>query len=79
MIGARISLSVGIVAAIMISIIGILYGAISGYFGGWVDIVMMRIIDIVYSVPTILIVILLQVALKTPIDNFLNSASAPNF
>jgi len=35
MIGARISLSVGIVAAIMISIIGILYGAISGYFGGW--------------------------------------------
>jgi len=50
-----------------------------GYFGGWVDIVMMRIIDIVYSVPTILIVILLQVALKTPIDNFLNSASAPNF
>lgn len=79
MIGARISLSVGIVAAIMISIIGILYGAISGYFGGWVDIVMMRIIDIVYSVPTILIVILLQVALKTPIDNFLNSASAPKF
>lgn len=79
MIGARISLAVGVVAAIMISIIGILYGAISGFLGGWVDIVMMRIVDIVYSVPTILIVILLQVVLKDPIDKFLMSGNAPGF
>lgn len=79
MIGARISISVGVVAAIMISIIGILYGAISGFLGGWVDIVMMRIVDIVYSVPTILIVILLQVVLKDPIDKFLASGNAPAF
>lgn len=79
MIGARISLAVGIVAAIMISIIGILYGAISGFLGGWVDIVMMRIVDIVYSVPTLLIVILLQVVLKSPIDKFLASGNAPDF
>lgn len=79
MIGARISIAVGVVAAIMISIIGILYGAISGFLGGWVDIVMMRIVDIVYSVPTILIVILLQVVLKDPIDKFLSSANAPGF
>ena len=79
MIGARISIAVGVVAAVMISIIGILYGAISGFLGGWVDIVMMRIVDIVYSVPTILIVILLQVVLKDPIDKFLSSANAPGF
>lgn len=79
MIGARISLAVGIVAAIMISIIGIIYGAISGFFGGWVDNIMMRIVDIVYSVPTILIVILLQVVLKRPLDNFIKSGHAPAF
>ncbi|HEX2925376.1 MAG TPA: ABC transporter permease [Ruminiclostridium sp.] len=79
MIGARISLAVGVVAALMISFIGIIYGAISGFFGGWVDNVMMRIVDIVYSVPTILIVILLQVVLKRPIDNYIKSGHAPAF
>ncbi len=79
MIGARISLAVGIVAALMISVIGILYGAISGFIGGWVDIVMMRIVDIVYSVPTILIVILLQVVLREPLVRFVESGNAPEF
>ncbi len=79
MIGARISLAVGVVAAVMISIIGIIYGAISGFFGGWVDNIMMRIVDIVYSVPTILIVILLQVVLKKPIDSYIKSGHAPSF
>lgn len=79
MIGARISLAVGVVAAIMISVIGIIYGAISGFFGGWVDNIMMRIVDILYSVPTILIVILLQVVLKKPLDDFIKSGHAPAF
>ncbi|OPX45760.1 oligopeptide transport system permease protein OppC [Ruminiclostridium hungatei] len=79
MIGARISLAVGIVAALMISVIGILYGAISGFIGGWVDIVLMRIVDIVYSVPTILIVILLQVVLREPLVKFVESGHAPEF
>ncbi len=79
MIGARISIAVGVVAAIMISVIGILYGAVSGFLGGWADIVMMRIVDIVYSVPTVLIVILLQVVLKEPIDKYLSSADSPAF
>lgn len=79
MIGTRISLSIGIVAAVMISIIGILYGAVSGFLGGWVDIVMMRIVDVVYSIPTTLIVILLQVVLKDPIDKYLASGNAPAF
>lgn len=78
MIGARISLSVGLVAAVMISFIGILYGAISGYLGGWVDIVMMRIVDVIYSVPTLLIVILLQVVLRNPLDKFLANENVPD-
>jgi len=79
MIGARISLSVGLVAAAMISIIGIIYGAISGFFGGWVDNIMMRIVDVIYSVPTILIVILLQVVLKEPLSKLLDSNYVPDF
>lgn len=78
MIGARISLSVGLVAAVMISFIGILYGAISGYLGGWVDIVMMRIVDVIYSVPTLLIVILLQVVLRNPLDKLLANENVPD-
>lgn len=62
--GTRISLLVGIISAVIVVVIGILYGAISGYFGGRVDMVMMRIVDIIYSLPDVLIVILLSVAIK---------------
>lgn len=62
--GTRISLLVGIIAALIVVIIGILYGAISGYCGGRVDLIMMRIVDIIYSLPDVLIVILLSVAIK---------------
>jgi len=62
--GTRISLLVGIVAAVIVVIIGIIYGSISGYFGGRVDMIMMRIVDIIYSLPDVLIVILLSVAIK---------------
>ncbi len=62
--GTRVSLSVGIVAAIMVLIIGLLYGSIAGYFGGTVDLVMMRIVDIIYSLPDMLLIILLSVVLN---------------
>lgn len=62
--GMRISLAVGILAAIIVVIIGIIYGSISGYFGGKVDLIMMRIVDIIYSLPDVLIIILLSVAIK---------------
>ena len=60
MSGARISLSVGFAAAIMNLVIGIVYGGICGYFGGKTDMVLMRIVDIIYSVPTLLYVILIM-------------------
>ena len=62
--GTRISLMVGFISALIVVFIGILYGAISGYFGGKVDLIMMRIVDIIYSLPDVLIVILLSVAIK---------------
>jgi oligopeptide transport system permease protein len=57
--GSRISLLVGVVAGSVSLVIGVAYGAISGYVGGSVDSVMMRIVDVLYSVPFIFIVIFL--------------------
>lgn len=49
--GARISLMVGIVTAVINTIIGVIYGGIAGYVGGRVDMWMMRLTDILYSIP----------------------------
>lgn len=62
--GTRVSLGVGVFAAVIVLIIGILYGSVSGYFGGKVDLIMMRIVDIIYSLPDLLIVVLLSVVLR---------------
>ena len=62
--GTRISLVVGLFASIIVLIIGMLYGSISGYLGGKVDLIMMRIVDIIYSLPDMLIIILLSVVLN---------------
>lgn len=70
--GTRISLMVGFISALIVVCIGIIYGSISGYFGGKVDLVMMRIVDIIYSLPDVLIVILLSVAIKDVISQSKN-------
>lgn len=57
--GSRVSLIVGLVAGLVSLVIGVSYGAISGYLGGWVDAVMMRIVDILYAIPFLFVVILL--------------------
>ncbi len=53
----------GLFASLIVLVIGLLYGSISGYFGGRVDLIMMRIVDIIYSLPDTLMVILLSVVL----------------
>ncbi len=58
--GARISLMVGLVAAIINLVIGTVYGGISGYIGGKTDMLMMRIVDIIYSVPAMLYIVLIM-------------------
>ena len=67
--GTRISLAVGFFASIIVLIIGMTVGSIAGYFGGWVDIIVMRIVDIIYSLPDMLMVILLASVLKTTLGN----------
>ena len=62
--GTRISLFVGIFASIIVLIIGLLYGSISGYLGGKVDLFMMRVVDVIYSLPDMLLIILLSVVLN---------------
>jgi len=62
--GARVSLLVGLFASLIVLVIGLLYGSISGYAGGKVDLAMMRIVDIIYSLPDTLMVILLSVVLN---------------
>ena len=62
--GTRISLAVGFFASIIVLVIGIVVGSVSGYAGGVVDIVIMRIVDIIYSLPDMLMVILLAAVLR---------------
>jgi oligopeptide transport system permease protein len=61
LIGIRISLAIGVLASVMALLLGVTYGAVAGYIGGKVDNVMMRIVDILYSLPFIFFVILLVV------------------
>jgi len=62
--GGRISLTIAFVAVAINCIVGIIYGGISGYFGGWIDNVMMRIVEVISGIPYLLIVILLMTVLE---------------
>ncbi len=59
--GAQVSLAVGVLGATMSLIVGLIYGVISGFYGGRVDMVMMRFIDFMYGIPSLVLIILLQV------------------
>ncbi len=63
--GTRISLSVAFLGAFFAFFVGLIYGVIAGYFGGRLDEIMMRIVDILYAFPGLLFIILLMVAFKT--------------
>ena len=76
MYGTRVSLIVGIFASIIVLIIGTLYGAISGYIGGKVDSIMMRFLDLIYSIPDILVIILLSITIKIPMEQWVNSSGS---
>ena len=79
MIGARISLTIGIFCAFLVLVIGTVYGSIAGYMGGAADNIMMRFLEILYSIPDVLLVILLQISLKEPLNAlFPNSGVGPS-
>ena len=74
MYGSRVSIIIGIVAALIVLVIGSIYGAVSGLCGGPVDFVMMRIVELIYSIPEVLIVLLLQVVLKDPLQHWFDTS-----
>ena len=73
MIGTRISMIVGLVSAVIVMIVGSIYGAISGLIGGKVDIVMMRVVDIIYSVPEILLIVVIKMVISEPLQNLIDT------
>lgn len=76
MMGTRISLTVGLMCAALVLFIGATYGAIAGFAGGWVDNIMMRITDIIYTIPDILLIILLSMVIRDPLKDL---AAQPGF
>lgn len=75
--GARISLLVGVVGAVVSLVIGVLWGAIAGYAGGRWDEVMMRFVDVLYSLPSIIFVIVLITALESTFKGWLERHFSP--
>lgn len=73
MMGARVSLIVGVCAALLVLIIGALYGSISGYAGGMVDTVMQRIVELIYSIPEVLVILLLSATLTPGLQEYQNA------
>ncbi|MGN0353686.1 MAG: ABC transporter permease [Muricoprocola sp.] len=69
--GARISLTIGFVAALINMVIGVLYGGIAGYLGGWVDMIMMRIVDILSGIPSLIYLILIMMFMGNSIQSIL--------
>lgn len=69
--GTRISLMVGFFASLIVLVIGMTLGALAGYLGGKVDLVIMRVVDIIYSLPDMLMVILLASVLKVTLGDHL--------
>jgi oligopeptide transport system permease protein len=67
--GARVSLAVAFIGPLISLLIGVIYGSISGYFGGRVDNVMMRIVDILYAFPSLLFIILLLAFFRSTITD----------
>jgi len=72
MYATRVSLVVGVFASMIVLVIGTLYGSIAGYFGGNVDNVMMRFLDLIYSIPDVLIIILLWITISQPLKDWVN-------
>jgi len=71
LLGGTISLAIGVLAALMSVFLGVTVGLLAGYRGGWTDSVLMRLVDILYGLPYILLVILFKIALELPLTRFI--------
>lgn len=78
LLGGAISLTIGVAAAAISVVLGVSVGLLAGYRGGWVDSVLMRVVDILYGLPYVLLVILFKIALERPLEGLFGSSSAAN-
>lgn len=78
LLGGTISLAVGLLSATIAVVLGVTVGLIAGFRGGWVDHLLMRTVDILYSLPYILLIILFKIALEEPLRQVF-SRNAANF
>lgn len=69
--GARVSLSIGFIATIINTVIGALIGGLAGYYGGRVDMIIMRIVDVIYGIPSLIVTILVMVVLGAGIHSLI--------
>lgn len=69
--GTRVSLGVGFFASIIVLLIGFLVGAVSGYLGGRADMIIMRVVDVIYSLPDMIMIILLSVVLNQSLSELI--------
>ena len=76
--GGVISLAIGLAAAAISVVLGVGVGLVAGYRGGWVDSLLMRIVDVLYALPYILLVILFKIAMEYPLGKLLHSTMAAN-
>lgn len=69
--GARVSLSIGFIATLINTVVGSLIGGIAGYYGGKVDMIIMRIVDVIYGIPSLIVTILVMVVLGPGIQSLI--------
>ena len=69
--GARVSLTIGLLAAVINTVIGTVLGGFCGYYGGRLDMVVMRIIDIIYGIPSLIVCILVMVVLGSGVESLI--------
>jgi oligopeptide transport system permease protein len=78
LLGGVISLTIGLAAAAISVVLGVAVGLVSGYRGGWVDSLLMRIVDVLYALPYILLVILFKLAMEKPLEREMGSQLTAN-
>jgi ABC-type dipeptide/oligopeptide/nickel transport system permease subunit len=78
LLGGAISLAIGVAAAAIAIVLGVSVGLLAGYRGGWTDALLMRLVDVMYGLPYILLVILFKIAFEQPLAAMMGSATAAN-
>lgn len=78
LLGGAISLGIGVAAAVISLVLGVSVGLLAGYRGGWIDSLLMRLVDILFGLPYILLVILFKIALERPFTELFHSNQTAN-